>query len=31
MYGGNLRYEFVGGGGGGAHIWRDLCMEARIL
>ena len=29
MYGGNLRYEFVGGGG--AHIWRGLCMEARIL
>ena len=20
-----------GGGGGGAHIWRGLCMEARIF
>ena len=32
MYGGNLRYEFVGGGGGvlifgGAYAWRRVFCE----
>ena len=33
MYGGKfaLRVCGGGGGGGGAHIWRGLCMEARIF
>ena len=30
MYGGKFALG-VCGGGGGAHIWRGLCMEARIF
>ena len=33
MNGGKFALRVCGGGGegGGAHIWRGLCMEARIL
>ena len=33
MYGGKFALGVCGGGGGrgGAHIWRGLCMEARIF
>ena len=29
MYGGKFALRVCGGGG--AHIWRGLCMEARIF
>ena len=32
MYGGKFALRVCGGGGGGgAHIWRGVCMEARIF
>ena len=31
MYGGKFALRVCGGRGGGAHIWRGLCMEARIF